>query len=76
MKKLLLLALTAIMMVSCEHKQERWNRYEVLLTTHDTIYIEAYDYKVVRGTYVFREQNCRVIMEVTYPYYVKQLKDK
>ena len=45
MKKLLLLALTAMMMVGCfrNNVPETVNRYEVLLQSGDTIYVESYE---------------------------------
>lgn len=79
MKKLLLLALTAMMMVGCfrSNVPERVNRYEVLLRTGDTIYVESYEYIVKSNKiYRFRGRDYSVVADINDPVYVKQLKDK
>lgn len=79
MKKLLLLALTTIMMAGCfrSNVPERVNRYEVLLRSGDTIYVESYEY-IVKSNKIYRfiKQNYSVVADIIDPVYIKQLKDK
>ncbi len=79
MKKLLLLALTAIMMVGCfrSNVPETINRYEVLLRSGDTIYVESYEY-IVKSNKIYRfiRRDYSVVADINDPVYVKQLKDK
>lgn len=79
MKKLLLLALTTMMMVGCfrSNVPERVNRYEVLLRSGDTIYVESYEY-IVKSNKIYRfiRRNYSVVADINDPVYVKQLKDK
>ena len=79
MKKLLLLALTAIMMVGCfrSNVPETVNRYEVLLRSGDTIYVESYEY-IVKSNKIYRfiGRDYSVIADINDPVYVKRLKDK
>ena len=67
MKKLILLALTALMMVGCENSEstnvkttptkvkkvvnKTPNKYEVLLSTKDIIYVEADSYHMYHGAF-------------------------
>ena len=76
MKKILVLIFTVLMFIGCESRPQKWNRYEVLLTTGDTVYIDAYDYGRKHDTYIFREQNCKPIVEIVNPIYIKQIKDR
>lgn len=78
MKKLLLLALTAIMMVGCKRETPNGlNKYEVVLSSKDTIYIDAYDFVVKRGTnYIFMDYYFNTVAAINSPICVKQLKDK
>lgn len=79
MKKLLLLILTAIMMMGCFRRNvpETVNRYEVLLRSGDTIYVESYEY-IVKSNKIYRfiRQNYSVVADINDPVYVKRLKDK
>lgn len=79
MKKLLLLALAAIMMVGCFRRNvpEKVDRYEVLLRSGDTIYVESYEY-IVKSNKIYRfiRRDYSVIADINDPVYVKQLKDK
>lgn len=79
MKKLLLLALTIMMMVGCfrSNVPETVNKYEVLLQSGDTIYVESYEY-IVKSNKIYRfiRQNYSVVADINDPVYVKQLKDK
>ena len=79
MKKLLLLALTAMMMVGCfrSNVPERVNRYEVLLRSGDTIYVESYEY-IVNSNKIYRfiGRDYSVVADINDPVYVKRLKDE
>lgn len=79
MKKLLLLILTAMMMVGCfrSNVPKRVNRYEVLLRSGDTTYVESYEY-IVNSDKIYRfiGQNYSVVADINDPVYVKRLKDK
>jgi len=78
MKKLLLLSLTAMMMGCFKNNvPETINRYEVLLQSGDTIYVESYEYIVKSNKiYRFRGRDFSVIADINDPVYVKRLKDK
>ncbi len=78
MKKLLLLILTAMMMGCFKNNvPETINRYEVLLQSGDTIYVESYEYIVKSNKiYRFRGRDFSVIADINDPVYVKRLKDK
>lgn len=79
MKKLLLLTLAPMMMVGCfrSNVPETVNRYEVLLQSGDTIYVESYEY-IVKSNKIYRfiKQNYSVVADINDPIYVKRLKDK
>ena len=79
MKKLLLLVLTTMMMVGCfrSNVPERVNRYEVLLRSGDTIYVESYEY-IVKSNKIYRfiRRNYSVVADIIDPVYVKQLNNK
>ena len=79
MKKILLLLLIAMMMVGCFKRNvpETVNRYEVLLRTGDTIYVESYEY-IIKSNKIYRfiSRNYSVIADINDPVYVKQLKNK
>ena len=79
MKKLLLLILTTMMMTGCfkSNVHETVNRYEVLLRSGDTIYVESYEYIAKPNkTYRFIGRDYSVVADINDPVYVKQLKDK
>lgn len=79
MKKLLLLALTTMMMTGCFKRNvpETVNRYEVMLRSGDIIYVESYEY-IVKSNKIYRfiRQNYSVVADINDPVYVKLLKDK
>jgi hypothetical protein len=68
-----------MMMVGCfrSNVPETINRYEVLLQSGDTIYVESYEY-IVKSNKIYRfiRQNYSVVADINDPVYVKQLKDK
>ena len=92
MKKIILLALAALMMVGCENSistnkennkvNEIHNRYEVLLSTKDTIYVEAKLYYMYHGYFgtntepecIFEDEHGNTIQVIHNPVYVKEVK--
>lgn len=78
MKKLLLLAFVTIMMMGCKRESPKGlNKYEVVLSSKDTIYIDAYDFVVKRGAnYVFMDYYFNIVAAINSPIYVKQLKSR
>ena len=78
MKKLLLLVLTVIVMVGCKRESPKGlNKYEVVLSSKDTIYIDAYEFVVKRGAdYVFMDYYYNIVAAINSPICVKQLKGK
>lgn len=78
MKKLLLLTLAIIMMVGCKHEPpKKSNKYEVVLISRDTVYIDAYEFVIRRGTnYIFKDYYFNTVAAISSPICVKQLKDE
>ncbi len=69
MKKIILLVLI-VFMASC-NKQQETHRYEILLSTKDTIYIDASSYYITsKGIAVFKD----VSMTIVNPIYIKEIK--
>ena len=77
MKKLLLLALTAIMMVGCDDRTtaEIEEEKRLNLRTGDTIHVESYKY-IVNSNKIYRfiRRNYSVVADINDPVYVKRLK--
>lgn len=79
MKKILFIILTALMMTGCfkHNVPETANRYEVLLQSGDTIYVESYEYIVHSNKfYRFIGRDFSIVADINNPVYVKQLKEK
>ena len=78
MKKLLLLAFAAMMMVGCKRESPKeLNKYEVVLNNRDTVYIDAYEFVIKRGTsYIFMDYYFNIVAAINSPICVKQLKVK
>lgn len=80
MKKFLLLMLTTLMLVACVKRERVINEYEVLLSTKDTMYVNAwyYDCSVAtftsNKTYVFCDTNYAEIIRIHNPIYVREIK--
>ena len=77
MKKIILLALI-IFMVSCNEQQKQKiviHKYEILLSTKDTIYVDARSYYLSsEGIAVFRDSLCREFATINNPIYVREIK--
>lgn len=89
MKKIILLALTTLMMVGCGNSTSKVNnktpnKYEVLLSTKDTIYIEAELYYMYHGYFgtntepdcIFEDKHGNRIQVIHNPVYVKEIRTK
>lgn len=79
MKKIMLLALTALMIVGCR-KQRVTHKYEVLLSTKDTMYVDAWYYSsssailTSKRTVIFYDTRCMDILTINDPIYVREIK--
>ncbi len=97
MKKIILLALAILMMVGCGNPTPNKtkvnkkvnetpapNKYEVLLSTKDTIYVEAYYYTSHAGfwgngpieTISFYDRKHYLLQEINNPVYIKEIRTK
>ena len=89
MKKFILLALTVLMMVGCGNStstniNKTPNKYEVLLSTKDTIYVEADSYFMYHGffetntepEFIFEDKYGNRIQVIHNPVYVKKIRTK
>lgn len=93
MKKLILLALAVLMMTGCRNSTSTntkinnkvdkiSNKYEVLLSTRDTIYVEADFYYMYHGYFgtntepecIFEDEHGNTIQVIHNPVYVKKIK--
>ena len=93
-KKIILLVFTALMMMECENStstnkvnnkdNKTPNKYEVLLSTKDTIYVEANSYYLYHGYFgtnsepdcIFVDKYYNKIQVIHNPIYVKEIKTK
>lgn len=92
MKKVILLALTALMMVGCGNPTPTKrkvinttpNKYEVLLSTKDKIYVDANSYYMYHGEFgtitepdcIFYDKYGHIIHVIHNPVYVKEIRTK
>ncbi len=82
MKKIIiLLAFTALVMVGCSRKETRvTHKYEVLLSTKDTMYIDAWYYLSSSATFtskrtvVFYDTLYMDILKIHDPVYIREIK--
>lgn len=79
-KKIILLALTALMMVGCDKKQRVSHKYEVLLSTKDTMYVDAWRYESSSATFTskrtitFYDTHSMDILRIYDPVYIREIK--
>lgn len=79
MKKIILLVLT-IFMVSCSPEKLEMHKYEILLSTKDTIYVDASYFLTFDAvftserTVVFKDTIHRELMVINNPVYIKEIK--
>ena len=66
------------MMVGCKHESlKKSNKYEVVLSSRDTVYIDAYEFVIRRGTnYIFKDYYYNTVAAISSPICVKQLENK
>lgn len=92
MKKIILLVLTILIMVGCGNltsskvnkANKTPNKYEVLLSTKDTIYVEAESYYMYHGYFgtntepecIFIDEHNNIIQVIHNPVYVKEIRTK
>jgi uncharacterized protein YcfL len=80
MKKLILLILVALMTVGCEKEQRVIHKYEVLLSTKDTMYIYAWYYEsssaifTSKRTVIFYDTHWMDILRINDPIYIREIK--
>ena len=79
MKKILL-ALTTLMMMGCSKGQRVTHKYEVLLSTKDTMYVDAWYYNSSSATFtskrtvVFYDTHWTDILTINDPIYIREIK--
>jgi hypothetical protein len=77
-KKIILLALTAIMVTGCGKRIT--HKYEVLLSTKDTMYVDAWFYESSSATFTskrtvkFYDIHYRDILTINDPIYIREIK--
>ena len=77
---LVLLALTVLMMAGCGKEHRETHKYEVLLSTKDTIYVDAWHYSSSSATFtskrtvIFYDTLYMDILTVNDPIYIKEVK--
>ena len=81
MKKIiLLLAFTTLVMMGCRKEQRVTHKYEVLLSTKDTMYIDAWCYESPSSTFtsnstaIFYDTKMRDILTIHDPVYIREIK--
>lgn len=74
MKKIILLTLITFMMVGCKYEPpKKSNKYEVVLISRDTVYIDAYEFVIRRGTnYIFKDYYYNTVAAINSPICIKQ----
>ena len=79
MKKIILLALSTLM-IGCGKEQRVTHKYEVLLFTKDTMYVDAWYYTPSSATFtskrtvVFYDTHYRDILTINDPIYIREIK--
>jgi len=79
MKKIILLTLTILMMVGCK-EQRVTHKYEVLLSTKDTMYVDAWYYESSSATFtskrtvIFYDTHWMDILTINDPIYIREIK--
>ena len=90
MKKILFIAVMCLMIMGCTSNNENsishksFKKYEVLLSTKDTIYVDAYTYQTWDNSgmfsagnaivYTFYDDRYSTLIEIKNPVYVKEIK--
>lgn len=90
MKKILFIIVMCLMVMGCTSNNENsishkpFKKYEVLLATKDTIYVDAYRYYIWDNSsifsagntimYTFEDDRHNTLIEIKNPVYVKEIK--
>lgn len=80
MKKVILLALIALITVGCGKEQRVTHKYEVLLSTKDTMYVDAWYYESSSATFTskrtvkFYDTRWMDILTINDPIYIREIK--
>lgn len=80
MKKLIILALIALMIFGCGKEQRVTHKYEVLLSTKDTMYVDAWYYESSSATFTskrtvkFYNTRWMDILTINDPIYIREIK--
>lgn len=80
MKKLIILALIALMILGCGKEQRVTHKYEVLLSTKDTMYVDAWFYESSSATFTskrtvkFYDTRWMDILTINDPIYIREIK--
>lgn len=80
MKKIIILSLIALIMIGCGKEQRVTHKYEVLLSTKDTMYVDAWHYESSSATFtskrtvVFYDTRWMDILTINDPIYIREIK--
>ena len=79
MKKIIILFLIALIMIGCGKEQRVTHKYEVLLSTKDTMYVDAWHYESSSATFtskrtvVFYDTRWMDILTINDPIYIRKI---
>lgn len=80
MKKIILLTFITLTMIGCDEKQRVTHKYEVLLSTKDTMYVDAWHYTssssifTSKRTVIFYDTHSMDILTINDPVYIREIK--
>ena len=80
MKKIILLAFIILIMMGCGKEQRVTHKYEVLLSTKDTMYVDALFYESSSATFTskrtvkFYDIHYKDILTINDPIYIREIK--
>lgn len=80
MKKIILIALITLIIVGCRKEQREIHKYEILLSTKDTIYVDAWRYESSSATFTskrtitFYDTHSMDILRIYDPVYIREIK--
>lgn len=80
MKKIILLILASLILGGCDKNQRVTHKYEVLLSTKDTMYVDAWRYGFSSATFtskrtiIFYDTRDKDILTIYDPVYMREVK--
>jgi hypothetical protein len=80
MKKIILIIALTILIVGCGKEQRVTHKYEVLLSTKDTMYVDAWYYESSSATFtskrtvIFYDTHWMDILTINDPIYIREIK--